>query len=107
MTVTDQKDRKIKQNQVQYELDRKAAKISALPSGNFDKYGYLTGGDLKIKPEPTEKVRFEAPPLGMGFETLKKMVLQMLLKVKVISIVIATTNFTAFIEISVTVKTCH
>ena len=79
MTVINQKDRKMKQNQVQYELDRKAAKISALSSGNFDKYGYLTSEDLKIKPEPTEKVRFEASP-----STLKKVVLQMLLKVKLI-----------------------
>ena len=79
MTVINQKDRKMKQNQVQYELDRKAAKISALSSGNFDKYGYLTREDLKINPEPTEKVRFEASP-----STLKKMVLQMLLKVKLI-----------------------
>ena len=41
MTVTNQikiLDRKIKQSQAQYGLDRKAAKISALPSGNMDKY---------------------------------------------------------------------
>ena len=41
MTVTDQikiLDRKIKQNESQYDLDREAAKISALPSKNFDKY---------------------------------------------------------------------
>ena len=40
MTVTDQikiLDRKIKQNEAQYDLDRKAAKISALPSKNLDK----------------------------------------------------------------------
>ena len=50
MTVADQikiLDRKIKQNQEQYDLDRKAAKISALSSGNLDKYEYLTGEDLK------------------------------------------------------------
>ena len=34
-------DRKIKQNEGQYDLDRKSARISALPSGN--KYEYLTG----------------------------------------------------------------
>ena len=41
MTVTDQikiLDRKIMQNEAQYDLDRKAAKISALPSNNLDKY---------------------------------------------------------------------
>ena len=41
MTVTDQikiLDRKIKQNESQYHLDREAAKISALSSNNLDKY---------------------------------------------------------------------
>ena len=41
MTVTDQINilvRKIKQNEAQYDLDRKAAKISALSYGNLDKY---------------------------------------------------------------------
>ena len=41
MTVTDQTkilDRKIKQNEAQYDLDRKAVKISALSSNNMDKY---------------------------------------------------------------------
>ena len=39
MTVTDQikiLDRKIKPNEAQDDLDRKAAKISALSSGNLD-----------------------------------------------------------------------
>ena len=46
MTVTDQikiLDRKIMQNKAQYDLDRKAAKISALSSNNLNKYEYLTG----------------------------------------------------------------
>ena len=41
MTVTDEikiLDKKIMQNEAQYDLDRKAAKISALSSGNLDKY---------------------------------------------------------------------
>ena len=48
-TVADQikiTGKKIKQNEAQYDLDRKAAKISALSSGNLDKYEYLTGEDL-------------------------------------------------------------
>ena len=52
MTLSDQikiLDRKIKQNEAQYDLDRKAAKISALLSNNFDKYEYLTGDDLCLK----------------------------------------------------------
>ena len=41
MTVADQiktLDRKILQNEAQYDLYRKAAKISVLPSNNLDKY---------------------------------------------------------------------
>ena len=34
------------QNEAQYDLDRKADKISALSSNNLDKYEYLTGKDL-------------------------------------------------------------
>ena len=44
MTVTDQikiLDRKIKQNEAQYDLDRKAVKISVLSSNNSAKYEYL------------------------------------------------------------------
>ena len=50
MTVTDQikiLDRKIMQTEAQYDLDRKAAKISALSFNNLDKYEYLTGEDLR------------------------------------------------------------
>ena len=38
-------DLKIMQNEAHYELDRKAAKISALPYNNLDKYEYLTRED--------------------------------------------------------------
>ena len=41
MTLTDQikiLDRKIMQNEVQLDLDRKAARIFALSSNNLDKY---------------------------------------------------------------------
>ena len=70
MTVTDQikiLDRKIIQNEAQYDLDRKAAKISALPSNNLDKYEYLTGEDLGLKPSTVEQAKFEYSPLGKFF----------------------------------------
>ena len=35
-------DRKTEQNETRYDLDRKAAKIYTLSSGNLDKYEYLT-----------------------------------------------------------------
>ena len=70
MTVTDQikiLNRKIMQNEAQYDLDRKAAKISALSSNNLDKYEYLTGEDLGLKPSTIEQTKFEYSPLGKIF----------------------------------------
>ena len=70
MTVTDQikiLDRKIIQNEAQYDLDRKAAKISALSSNNLNKYEYLTGEDLGLKPSTVEQAQFEYSPLGKIF----------------------------------------
>ena len=70
MTVTDQikiLDRKIVQNEAEHDLDRKAAKISALSSNNLDKYEYLTGEDLALKPSTIEQTKFEYSPLGKIF----------------------------------------
>ena len=70
MTVTDQikiLNRKIKQNESQYDLDRKAAKISTLSSNNLDKYEYLAGEDLGLKPSTIEQAKFEYSPLGKIF----------------------------------------
>ena len=67
MTITDQikiLDRKIMQNEVQYDLDRKAAKTSTLPSNNLGKYEYLTDEDLGPK--------FEYSPLGKTFNNWLK-----------------------------------
>ena len=38
------------QNEAKYDLDRKAAEISALSSNNFDKYEYLTSEYLGLNP---------------------------------------------------------
>ena len=70
MTVTDQlkiSDSRILQNEAQYDLDRKAAKISALSFNNLDKYEYLTGEDLGLKPSTVEQAKFEYSPLGKIF----------------------------------------
>ena len=70
MTVTDQikiLNRKIKQKESQYDLDREAAKISALSSNNLDKYELLTGEDLNLKPTTVEQAKFEYSPLGKIF----------------------------------------
>ena len=55
------------QNEAQYDLHRKAAKISALFSNNLDKYEYLTGEDLGLKSNTIEQARFEYSPLGKIF----------------------------------------
>ena len=55
------------QNEIQYDLDRKAAKISALSSNNLDKYEYLTGEDLGLKPSTIQQTKFEYSPMGKIF----------------------------------------
>ena len=76
MTVTDQikiLNRKIEQNESQYDLDREVAKVSALSSKNLDKYELLTGEDLNLKPSTIEQAKFEYFSLGKIFNKgLKK-----------------------------------
>ena len=70
MTVTDQikiLDKKIMQNETKYDLDRKAAKITTLPSNNLDKYENLAGEDLDLKPSTIARAKFEYSPLGKIF----------------------------------------
>ena len=70
MTVADQTkilDKKIKQNEALYDLDRKAAKISALSSEDLKKYEYLAGENLGYKPSALKKTKFEYSPLGKVF----------------------------------------
>ena len=42
MTLEDQ----IRDEKLQYDIDKKAAKISSLSSGNTNKYEYLTGEEI-------------------------------------------------------------
>ena len=70
MTITDQikiLNRKIMQNEAQYDLDRKATKISALSSNNLDKYEYFTCEDLGLKPSTIEQTKVEYSKLGKIF----------------------------------------
>ena len=55
------------QNGAQDDLGRKAAKISALSSNKLDKYEYLAGEDLDLKPSTVEQAKFEYSPLGRVF----------------------------------------
>ena len=70
MAITDQikiLNKKIKQNESQYDVDIKAAEISALSSKNLDKYELLTGEDLDLKPSTVAQAKFEYSPLGNVF----------------------------------------
>ena len=66
MTVTDHiqiLDKRTMQNEAQYDIDRKGAKISELSSNNLNKYEYLTGEDLNLKQSTVEQARFKYSPL--------------------------------------------
>ena len=73
MTITHQikiLDKKILQNEVQYDLDKKTAIISARSPKNLNKVEYLTGEDLGLRPDNIEQVKFEYSPLGKIFNKL-------------------------------------
>ena len=70
MTVTNQikvLNRKITQKESQYDLDRKAAEISALSSKNLNKYELLAGEDLDLKPSTVAQAKLEYSQLGRIF----------------------------------------
>ena len=58
---------KIKANNVQYDINRPNAEISAYSSGDLDKYESLTKQDLKYKPDGLEQAKFAYSPLGKVF----------------------------------------
>ena len=70
MTINEQikiLDNKIRSNQAQYNLGRQNAKVSALSSGELDKYEYLTREDLGYQPDVVQKAKFGYSPLGQIF----------------------------------------
>ena len=62
-------DDKIESNINQHKVNRLNAEISALKSGDLNKYEFLTRKDLKYKPSALDKARFEFSPLGKAFST--------------------------------------
>ena len=63
-------DDKIKDEKLQYDINREAAKISALLSGKFYKYKYLTGEETlpSCQSRIIEQAKFTHSPLGKAFE---------------------------------------
>ena len=66
MTINDQ----IRDEKLQYDINREAAKISALSSGKIHKYEYLTGEDIlpSNQQQIIEQAKFTYSPLGKAFE---------------------------------------
>ena len=66
MAINDQ----IGDGRLQYDINREAAKISALSSGKIHKYEYLTGKDIlpANQQQIIEQARFTFSPLGKAFE---------------------------------------
>ena len=70
MTIEDQ----IRDEKLQYDINRDAAKISALSSGKIDKYEYLTGEEIlpSNHQQITEQAKFTYSSLGKAFEKQTK-----------------------------------
>ena len=66
MTINDQ----IRNEKLQYDVNRKAAKIPALSSGIIHKYEYLTGENVlpSNQQQTIEQTKFTYSPLGKAFE---------------------------------------
>ena len=66
MTINDQ----IRDEQLQYDINREAAKISAWSSDKIHKYEYLTGKDIlpSDQQQIIEQTKFTYSPLGKAFE---------------------------------------
>ena len=75
-------DGKFKQNQSQYDLDREAAKIYALPSNNLEKCE-LTGKDLGLKPSTIDQGKLEYSLLGF-YKVFYKISKKAIYKIKII-----------------------
>ena len=63
-------DGQIEDGKLQYDINREAAKISALSSGKIDKYEYLTGEEILASNQKQiiEQAKFTYSPLGKTFE---------------------------------------
>ena len=66
MTVNDQ----IRDEKLQYDINREVTKISTLSSGKIHKYEYLTGEDIlpSNQQQIIEQSKFTYSPLGKAFE---------------------------------------
>ena len=70
MTIEDQ----VKDEKLQYDINREAAKISTLSSGKINKYEYLSGEEIlpSNQQQIIEQAKFTYSPLGKAFEKQTK-----------------------------------
>ena len=70
MTIEDQ----IKDEKLQYDINREAAKISPLSSGKLDQYEYLTGEEIlpSNQQQIIQQAKFSYSPLGKALEKQRK-----------------------------------
>ena len=70
MTIEDQ----IKDEKLQYDINREAAKVSGLSSGKLDKYEYLTGEEIlpSNQQQIIQQAKFNYSPLGKAIEKQRK-----------------------------------
>ena len=67
-------DNRIRDERLQYNINRAATKISALSSGKIDRYEFLTGAEI-LPPDQRrviEQANFTYYPLGKAFEKQTK-----------------------------------
>ena len=69
-------DDNIRDEQLQYDIKREAAKISALSFGKINKYEYLTDEEILSSDQikVIEQAKFTNSPLGKAFQKQKKQV---------------------------------
>ena len=64
----------IRDEKLRYDVNREAAKISALSSRKIDKYEYLTSEEILLSTQQQiiEQAKFNYSPLGEAFEKQTK-----------------------------------
>ena len=63
-------DYQLEDGKLQHDINRAAAKVSALSSGKIDKYEFLTGKEIlpSNQKQIIEQAKFTYSPLGKAFE---------------------------------------
>ena len=68
-------DGQIRNEKLQYDINREVAKVTALSSGKINKYEYLTAEEIlpSNQQQLIEQAKFTYSPLGKAFEKQKQL----------------------------------